>query len=300
MSVVSDGDNHQQGATRFSIDLGGGVMAGHRWRRTGLPPLLFCHATGFCASVYRQMLEPLSADYDVFAVDMRGHGRTKLPTDAQRLRSWDLYARDIVAFLDAQNRRRWTLVGHSMGAVTVAMAAQGRKDIAALRLIEPVAAHPLFALAARTPIWPLFSRRIPLASKARRRRAAWPSRHDALDHYARKALFRHWAGGVLEDYLEDGLVISDQGARLACDPAWEAATFAAQANDFWGAVSRAPAPVEVFAADHPTTTVWPDARARFKRLGARLTLAADLSHLAPMEAPWRLARFAAGGAGATA
>lgn len=293
---MSDGNESQQGATRFSIDLDDGVMAGRRWRRAGLPPLLFCHATGFCASVYKQMLEALSADYDVFALDMRGHGRTALPADAAHLRSWDIYARDIAAFLDAQNRHGWTLAGHSMGAVTAAMAAQGRVDIAALRLIEPVAAHPLFALAARTPVWPLLSRRIPLAAKARRRRAEWPSRHEALDHYVRKALFQNWADGVLEDYLEDGLVIGTRRARLACDPAWEAATFAAQANGFWGAVRRAPALVEVFAADHPTTTVWSSARARFNRLGAHLTLATDLTHLAPMEDPGRLARFVAGSA----
>ena len=282
-------------AERFEVEIPEGVLAGWRLPNPAAPPLLFCHATGFCASAYRQMLRALAPDFDIFALDMRGHGRTGLPADPQALRSWDVYARDVAAFLDSQDRDGWTLAGHSMGGVTVCLAAQGRSDVAALQLVEPVAPPGLFAIAARTPVWPFYARRMPMVARAARRRAQWPSRAEAMASYERKALFRDWAPGVLADYLEDGLIDAGDGARLACAPAWEAATFAAQANDLWGAVRRAPAPLSVLAAQDASTTVWPPARARFRRSGAAVILVKGLGHLAPMQDPARAARFVADG-----
>lgn len=281
-------------AERFRVDIAEGTLAGWRWPNAGKPPLLFCHATGFCASAYKQMLYALGAGFDVFALDMRGHGRTDLPADPESLRSWDVYARDIAAFLDNQDRNGWTLAGHSMGGAAVALASCGRSDISALRLVEPVAPPRLFALAARTLLWPLYARRMPMAARAARRRARWASHAEAAAGYERKALFRDWAPGVLADYLEDGLVDEAGGARLACAPLWEAATFAAQAHDLWDAVRRAPAPLSVLAAQGPSTTVWPPARARLRRAGAALTLLDGVGHLAPMQDPARCARFIAG------
>lgn len=278
-------------AERFRLEIEGGALAGWRWPNAARPPLLFCHATGFCVSAYKQMLAALAADFDIFALDMRGHGCTNLPADPAALRSWDVYARDIGVFLDHQDRDGWTLAGHSMGGVTVSLAARGRGDIAALRLIEPVAMPGLLSVAAKTPLWPFYARRMPMAARAARRRARWASRAEAASGYEGKALFRDWAPGVLADYLEDGLVEEETGVQLACAPAWEAATFAAHAHDFWGAVRRAPAPLSVLAANSPTTTVWPPARARFRRCGAVLTMLDGLGHLAPMQDPARCARF---------
>ena len=114
---------------RFSVELNDGALHGLRFGERGGPPLLFCHATGFCASAYRQMLSQLPGHYDVYALDMRGHGRSQLPADPAPLRSWSVYADDIGQFLDRVQRRKWVLAGHSMGAVTIAMAAEKRDDV---------------------------------------------------------------------------------------------------------------------------------------------------------------------------
>ena len=295
-------------AERFRVDIGEGTLAGLRWPNAGRPPLLFCHATGFCASAYQQMLGLLAPRFDIFALDMRGHGRTALPAQARALRSWDDYARDVAAFLDRQDRPGWTLAGHSLGAVVSCLAVQGRErgrepgrgDVAALRLIEPVAMPSLVACVARTPFWRFLGPRAPLAGQAARRRRDWPSRAEVMAAYEGKALFRDWAPGVLADYLEDGLEETADGVRLACEPAWEAATFSALAHDFWGAARRAggavDVPVGVLAADDGSTTVRRGARARLRRLGIRVTPAAGLGHLAPMQDPARCARFIETGA----
>ncbi len=291
---MTKGDAARDAPIRMTTPIDGGVIAGWRWRNAGKPPLLFCHATGFCASVYKQMLRALSADFDIFAVDLRGHGRTRLAADPDRLRSWIIFARDISEFLNFHNRINWTLAGHSMGAVTATMAARGRTDIAALKLIEPVAMPPLLALAAKLPIWSFYAQRFPMVRQAARRRAAWPDRAAAEASYARKKLFAAWADGVLSDYLEDGLCEVAAGVGLSCSPQWEAATFAAQANPFWAAVADAPAPVSVLAANHSSTTAPGAARRRFARFDAAVALAGGVSHLAPMENPNLAARFVLG------
>lgn len=280
--------------SRFTVSLEEGDFAGWRWRRDGAAPLLFCHATGFCASAYKQMLGSIAGRFDIYALDMRGHGRTRLPADPARLRSWDVYAGDVAAFLDREQREGWTLAGHSMGGVVVTLAARGRRDVAAIRLIEPVAPSPLYAWIAGTPVWSLIARRTPLVRRAKGRRARWPGREEVVGSYARKPLFRGWAPGALGDYLEDGLVTDDDGVRLACDPAWEAATFAAQANPFWAAVRAASAPLSVFAAAHGSSTVWPAGRGRLRRMGVEVVEIPGVTHLAPMEKPDFAGEFLAG------
>lgn len=279
---------------RFSVSLRSGQMAGWRWKNEGAQPLLFCHATGFCASAYKQMLQVLSGAYDVYALDLRGHGRTQLPADPTRLRSWGVYARDAAAFLDETGGGDWVLAGHSMGGVAVTIAAAGRSDIASVKLIEPAIIPSAIGAVAHTAFWRFLAPHFPMSKGAARRRAHWPSRETAQTSYGRKKLFRPWADGMLADYLEDGLAADDgDGYRLACDPEWEAATFSAHANDFWGAVKRVSAPMAVFAARGASTTVWRSARVRLARWDIPLTQSHSLSHLAPMEDPRAIAEFVA-------
>ncbi|MEX6633130.1 alpha/beta fold hydrolase [Hyphococcus lacteus] len=276
---------------RFRIAVEQGSLAGLHWANPAKPPLLFCHATGFCASTYKQMLGQLSDQFDVYAIDLRGHGKTDLPTAPKKLKSWHIYANDIAAFLDNINTVGWTIAGHSMGAVTAVMASEGRSDVSSLRLIEPVAVPSIMNLAARTPIWALLKDHMSMVQKAAKRRSHWENREAVLSSYERKSLFRGWAPGVLSDYLEDGLEESPTGVALACSPAWEAATFGAQANRFWPAVAAFADNISVFAASHTTSTVSPLARTRLSRLVANVEIGQGVSHLAPMEQPDEMAAF---------
>lgn len=284
---------------RATARLGDGEIAMLRFGAEGAPPLLFAHANGFCASAYRQMLEALGPQFDVFAVDLRGHGRTRLPTPAQRHQGLDIFGADVAALLDALSLRidrgaRWTLSGHSLGGVAVTLAAVNRSDVAALRLIEPVATPPYWHGLARSPVWPLVAPRIPLVRGALARRGRWPDREAVRASYTGKPLFSTWAPGVLDDYLADGLKEEGGGVALSCAPEWEAANFAAQAHDFWGALAAAPAEVSVLAARHPSSTVSPGARRRFAALGAEIANVEGRTHLIPFEDPPAGAGFLAG------
>lgn len=282
---------------RIGISLADGEIAMLRYGREGAPPLLFAHANGFCASAYRQMLDTIGDRCDIFAVDLRGHGRTSLPTGRADHRGLDIFGADVSALLSALgkiNSARWTLTGHSLGAVAVTLAAVGRADVARLRLIEPVAMPRRWHALARTPFWPMIADAIPLVRSARARRREWPDAASAKASYGRKKLFSTWADGVLEDYLDDGLKVEAGGVALACAPEWEATNFAAQAHDFWGALAAASVEVAVLAARHPSTTVSESAHRRFARLGASVRMVEGRTHLIPFEDPAAAAEFLAG------
>lgn len=288
---ISEAGGAQIAPERFRIALPDGEIAGWRWRRDGAPRLLFCHANGFCASAYRVVLGAVAVAADVWAIDLRGHGRTSLPADPAALRNWEVFGRDIGAFLDRAGGGAWRLAGHSLGAVSATLAARGRTDVDGLALIEPVSVPPLSALFASTAPGRAAMRRTPLARGALARRRRWPSRADALERYGQKSVFRRWAPGVLEDYLADGLVEDGEDMRLACDPAWESAIFSCQSRGFWDAVRTAPAPLAVLGAAGRDTTIFPGAAARFRRAGARFSLAPETGHLLPMERPAVAADF---------
>lgn len=108
---------------RDTIRLPDGEMALLHWPAQDRPRLVFAHANGFCASAYRQMLSRLAHRFDIIAMDLRGHGRTRLPADPAAHTSWDLYADDLAALYATLDRPPDLLAGHSMGAASSLMAA---------------------------------------------------------------------------------------------------------------------------------------------------------------------------------
>jgi len=276
---------------RLTIHAPHGDIAALAWPAPGRPRLLAAHGNGFNAMSLKPMLAALADRFDIIAMDLRGHGRTTLPADPGAHQSWDIYADDLLHVLAALDRPADLLAGHSMGAAGLLLAA-GRMDAPPpLALIEPVVLAPAVYLAARTPLWPLFRARIGLGDRARRRANLWAAREEVLARYASKPAFAAWAPGVLEAYLEDGLIETPDGWRLACDPAWEGANFEACRHDLMAAASRAGAATHVLKAGQGSTVV--NAHGLEQR-GAAVSVMDGVSHLAPMEAPERVAAWVAG------
>ena len=91
-------------------------------------PLILLHGYSDSWFSFSTVLPHIPARYRVFALDLRGHGRTDKPNTGYGM---DDLARDVIAFMDAKNLRGVTLVGHSNGgyvAQQVALAAPERLD----------------------------------------------------------------------------------------------------------------------------------------------------------------------------
>jgi len=101
--------------------------------------VIFSHANGFDARLYTSILEPVAALTRILAIDLRGHGRTSLPTVTEGRESWNDLRDDLLAVMTETDVEDVVLAGHSMGATSsllAAVAAPGR--VRSLVLFEPV------------------------------------------------------------------------------------------------------------------------------------------------------------------
>jgi pimeloyl-ACP methyl ester carboxylesterase len=77
------------------------------------PPLVLLHgAFGTIESCFAELLPALATDFEVLAVELQGHGRTR---DIARPLSYEQMAGDVAALLEALEIPRTHLVGYSMG-----------------------------------------------------------------------------------------------------------------------------------------------------------------------------------------
>ena len=216
--------------------------------------LVFAHANGFNALTYRTLLAPLSGSLRIWAPDLRGHGATTLPTRTSGRRGWNDHAADLVSLLDALKGPPVVMAGHSMGATASLLAAAQRPGRASsMVLLDPVVFPLLPSLLFRAPLLNRLAGRHPWIQAARRRRAGFDSREQALASYLNRAAFKGWPEKVLADYLADGLVEDGDGFRLACAPEWEASNYSAQAHDARAALRRLSCPIQVLKAETGST-----------------------------------------------
>ncbi len=276
---------------RLSFDVPGGAMAGLGFGPDGASPdIVFLHATGFNARTYRAMLAPLGDRFSVWAMDARGHGRTRLPAKLFGYTSWRRHRDDLIALLEKHATQPVTLAGHSMGATVSLLVAARRPDlVAGLALLEPVIMPVATYAAFELPFGPLFMRHtMPLARGALRRRARFDSREAAVAAFTGRGVFKTFPAEAIADYVADGFADDGQGVKLACAPAYEAATFCAQRHDPWGALRRVRAPLVLLRAEHHST-VFPAAAHRIAALkpDARLATVEGATHMLPIERPDR-------------
>ncbi len=252
-------------------------------RRPSAPRLIFGHANGFNAGTYRLFLSELADQFEIIAPDLRGHGLSQVPVEPGNLRDWQVFGRDLALACHDSSTRPTLFVGHSMGSVCGLLAAAWHGlRVDRFALIEPIFMPSWFYAIPHIPGGAWAYRYNPMSTAARKRRSLWGSRSEAIAHYKEKPLFERWQPGVLEDYLDTGVIEHDESASLACAPEWEAAIFASHGHNPWSALRELHAPVSILKSVRRGSTVYPVWRLRRHGLDPDLTQA---SHLAPMEDP---------------
>lgn len=190
-----------------------------------------------------------------------------------------------------------TLVGHSMGGYLSLMAASSLPEfvdrvilidspmvISWRRLVFELLRHArLSDLVGPAPI-------------AARRRFEWPKLADAREHLSQKSFARHWATGVMDDFLTAALVESNDGVTLKIAREAE--------RDIYANLPSQPAyralrdlqslgkPVFMIAGTRSLETDMAG-RPGNKRLFGPLWREIVAGHLVPMEAPEACARLIA-------
>lgn len=242
--------------------------------------IVFSHANGFNALTYRHILEPLADDMRIIAFDLRGHGRTNLPTDTAPHRSdWTDLRDDLLAVLTALKLDRpVVLAGHSFGGTSSLMATHlAPEKVKSLILYDPV-------LYPNPPGHRIESS--PFLDAARRRRSVFASRQAAVDNWRGRGAFTNWPEEMLIDYAADGLVETADGVRLACDPAWETSSYVAQGQNGVDLLLTTPRPTLAFRAEIMSTcTVKTDDPSIAANPNLKMVEIEGTTHFLPMERP---------------
>jgi pimeloyl-ACP methyl ester carboxylesterase len=278
---------------RFRISIKDGEVAGIAFGDPVRPiDVLFLHATGFNAITYQSILEPLGVQMHAAAVDLRGHGRTKLPANPHRMKSWNKFRDDVIQVLERTAPDGAVLGGHSMGATVALLVAGKRPDLVrGLVLTDPVlmrrSAYRLFNF----PLLNMTIRKNALSKAALKRRRDYASPGEAAESLRGRGAFRTWRAPFLDDYVVDGVLRQEDGRySLSCRPEWESAVFAAHRYRPWTAIRKLRKkriPIIVLQAEKESTSQ-PDTDQRIHavRPDAAITRGPGTTHFVPMERPY--------------
>ncbi len=278
---------------RFRVELKDGEASGIAFGDPVRPiDVLFLHATGFNAITYQSILEPLGARMHAAAVDLRGHGRSRLPANPRKLKSWNKFRDDVIQLLEKTAPEGAVLGGHSMGATVALLVAGKRPDLVkGLVLVDPVLMRRAMYRAYNIPIVNMLIRKNALSKGALRRRRDFGSPGEAADQLRGRGAFKTWRAPFLDDYVVDGVLRQDDGSySLSCTPEWESAVFAAHRYRPWAAVRRLRKkriPIVILQAEKDSTSS-PDTDARIHKIrpDAAVTRVPGTTHFVPMERPY--------------
>ncbi|MBE0488210.1 MAG: alpha/beta hydrolase [Halomonas sp.] len=243
------------------------------------PRLLFAHANGFPGSSYRSFLGPLGERFDVQLLDRLGH-HPDFPVG----HNWLALRDELLHALEGDNEPVIG-VGHSMGGVLMAMAAEAAPErFRCVVMLDPPLMLGLDAWAMKLAKRFGFVERVTPAGQSRGRRALWPDREAMRDALRRRRLFRRFTPEALDDYVQGGTRLLDDGqAVLVYDPQVEVEIFCHLPDHLGDLPKRLRVPCALLAGED-SDLLTPRRRRRLQRHGVPVTLVPG-SHMFPMEYP---------------
>ena len=181
----------------------------------------FYHANGFPAGVYEPLLSSLKENFSLKALHIRPTWlNIGLPPNN---RSWQLYADDLISFIEREYNSAIVGIGHSMGASATILAALKRPDLfKALILIEPAMVSPSIATMARLLPKSMMNRIQP-AKGTLTKKDSWENREDFLEYCKQHKLYKNFSDSSLISMAKSGVIDSQNGSvTLAFPKIWEA------------------------------------------------------------------------------
>ena len=127
----------QPARTRIHTVRGGGGLRLHvrEWGKPDGPPILFIHGLSQSHLCWaRQYQSTLAGEFRLVAYDLRGHGMSQAPLEAEHYTDGALWADDLAAIIDQLGLDRPVLVGWSYGGFVICdyVRAHGQDRIAAI------------------------------------------------------------------------------------------------------------------------------------------------------------------------
>lgn len=119
-----------------TVDINGITLAYRKVGDLADPPMVLLHGLGDDQRHWEVVLPALAHDHRVYALDLRGHGRSSRPGRY----SFELMRDDVIAFLEATGVAPCVLVGHSMGGTVALLLAETAPQLITHLILEDVTA----------------------------------------------------------------------------------------------------------------------------------------------------------------
>lgn len=250
----------------------------------GQGTIFFLHANSYSAGLYKPFLDPLAAEYEIWAPDLPGHGNSRWTGTIQ---AWENLADYFIEQLGKTPPAPLIGMGHSIGAVvTMIMALKKPEWFSKLILLDPVLLpkHILWIL--RGLQLTALTHIVPLARAADRRKSLFPSRQAAFQHYSGKKVFSRWEPQFLEGYVDTCLHPLTSGAvQLSCAPQLESSIYQSLPLYAWSIPRKLQVPSLFLIGAHSDTVN----QRGFRRLknfrGNHIVKSVSGGHLFPFEKP---------------
>lgn len=241
--------------------------------------LVFAHANGFPGRSYRSFLAPLAERFDVHPLDRLGH-HPDFPVG----HNWLALRDELLAHL-AERPGPVIGVGHSMGGVLMAMAAERAPErFRGVVMLDPPLMLGLDALMMKAAKRLGLADRVTPAGRTLGRRDTWPSREAMVEYLRRRGLFRDFTDRALHDYVDGGTrTLEDGRVVLVYDPDIEVQIFRHLPDHLDGLPSRVRVPLGVLAG-RESQLLTAHRRRRLRRRGVRVAEVPG-GHMFPMEEP---------------
>jgi pimeloyl-ACP methyl ester carboxylesterase len=249
-------------------------------------PLLIAHAAGFCGGAYQPLADELASEFEVWALDLRGHGDSPAPADGDF--SWDGMARDVLTAVDGLGLAPMAFFGHSLGGASGMRAEALRPGtFSAIYLYEPALLPARIDGVAETTAV--------MVGHTRARRAVFASHEEAVTRLGARPPYNSMRPEALLAYVTHGTRNgSGDGFRLKCEPEHEARVYEAENKITFADVSEVRVPVLIGMGEREAGL--PAAAAPLlaeAMVVARIERFPGLGHMGPFEDPALVAEHAA-------
>lgn len=248
-----------------------------------LPSMIFAHANGFSHQCYIELHELLK---DTFSINSIEFSPFKKGSDHRKLKTWHLFKEELIQFIETQYNTPVIALGHSLGAVSIILAAVERPELfSRIILMDPVI---LPKNTFRAMEWLPIYLKLKLAAPSKiamNRRDVFESYAAVFDYYRSKKVFARLSDRTLRAYVEFGFVAHEKGVKLRYSKEWEARVYATAVNP-WPYLPVVKVPTLAIRGSD-SNVISEESWQEWKTLqsSAQFVEIPDSGHLVPLEQP---------------